>query len=489
MQEMTRIITITSGAPQAGKTQLAINLALELVRRGHQTGVFQDNAAARQLDERLDMHHYATPHRRATDQPAGDVVRGGYQGVDFLTCRLPLAAWADADAERLRSCIHDMDTHDGYDDLLIDTSGMEPASVLASCLAAGVVVVVVTPDLHPQAEAFALLRILRMNGFDGELRLLVNRVRDAQQASEVRERLNTQVRHHLGMEIALLGSLVEDRHMLMAQRARQALGAVYPDAELATAIVGIADALGRIGNRARPARQTVTRFWKTFLEKVRAPVQLPGQLTLAELPAQGGGETAEGTVQVAETGLVQFDGNLALLCDTLVSLPGTLGVLAHDMRELVAALAGTQPLRAVPERAICNERECLQLAAAILNGVCASATQREHVHLQVTECRMAADTDNWLQRGDYMRFAFRIGTQGGLLERLEAVFARLRLPSLPAQVEENGVLWERINPARDVSLGISVGLPDELRLVLWVPGHRDVSGAAGARATSIAGTR
>ncbi len=134
----------------------------------------------------LDLNHSTTPHRRTSDLPAGDVVRRGYQGVDFLTCRLRLEEWADSDADRLKACIHDMDTHDGYDDLLIDSSGMEPAAILGCCLAAAVVVLVVTPDARSQAEAFALLRILRLNGFDGALHLLVNRLHDAQQAADTR---------------------------------------------------------------------------------------------------------------------------------------------------------------------------------------------------------------------------------------------------------------------------------------------------------------
>jgi Mrp family chromosome partitioning ATPase len=39
---MTRIMTITSGIAQVGKTHMAINLALELVRRGRLVGVFHD---------------------------------------------------------------------------------------------------------------------------------------------------------------------------------------------------------------------------------------------------------------------------------------------------------------------------------------------------------------------------------------------------------------------------------------------------------------
>jgi len=480
---MTRIITITSGSSGVGKTQLAINLALELVRRGRQAGVFQDTLAARALDSALDLHLFSVPHRRATDLPVGDVARRGYQGADFLACKLRLDDWADTDADRLKACIHDMDTHDGYDDLLIDTSGMEPRVILACCLAAAAVVFVVTPDARSQAEAFALLRILRLNGFDGELRLLVNRLQDTQQAGAIQLRLNAQVKEHLGLEIPLLGSLAEDDHVPAAQHARQAFSSVYPDSDAAALMVGIADALDAIGRGAAPRRQTVTRFWRTFLEKVRAPLQLPGQQLLADVPGQAGDDTAAEDA-AAGTGLVQFDGSLAMLRDTLVTLPGMLGVLAHDMGDLVAALAGGQAVRAVADGGVRDERQCLQLAAAILNGVCESATQREHVHLQVTECRIQADTDDWLHSGSYMRFLFRVGTQGNLTEQLQTVFARLRLP-LHEREQGSDVLWEQVNPARRVSLGVSVSQPDELRLVLWVPAGQGAGDAAAAQPPAV----
>jgi len=487
---MTRIITITSGSTQVGKTQLAINLALELARRGHQAGVFQDAAAALALDGLLELHHFTAPHRRITDQPAGDVVRRGYQGVDFLTCRLRLEDWAQGDAARLKACIHDMDTHDGYDDLLIDTSGMEPRALLGCALAAAAVVVVLTPDAHSQAEAFALLRILRLNGFDGGLYLLVNRLQEAQQVTAIRDRFEAQVKEHLGLEITLLGGLAEDTHITVAQRARQAFSSVYPDSEAAAAMVGFATTIDSSGGGSvHPARRTVTHFWNSFLEKLRMPLQLPGQQLLTDEPGRTGEVMSQERMEsaAAGTGLVQFDGNLALLRATLQTLPETLGMLAHDMNGLVEALTGRQAVRAMPTGVVCDAQECLQLTAVILNGVCENATQREHVQLQVTECRIRSGTDDWLHGGDYMRFAFRVCTDS-LMDRLQAVFARLRLP-LNEEVRDSGVLWEQVNPAGTVSLGVSVTLPEEVRLVLWMPARQDAGEAGDERNPAAAGKR
>ena len=83
-----------------------------------------------------------------------------------------------------------------------------------------------------------------------------------------------------------------------------------------------------------------------------------------------------------------------------------------------------------------------------------------------------------------MRFSFRVGTQGGLMERLQAVFTRLRLP-LRAPLQDSEVLWERMNTARTVSLGVSISPPDELHLVLWVPGRKEAGSAADAPAAAV----
>ena len=52
---MTRIMTITSGLAGAGKTQLAINIALEQVRRGRQVGVFYARESASPIENLLQV--------------------------------------------------------------------------------------------------------------------------------------------------------------------------------------------------------------------------------------------------------------------------------------------------------------------------------------------------------------------------------------------------------------------------------------------------
>ena len=181
---MARIITISSSLARVGKTHLALNLALEMVRRGRQAAVFNQTSSRSSIDDLLALPQTAILQRRSTDR--GDsLVRRGYQGIDILSSGIPLSRWNSAPEQAVKKIIADIDCAEGYDDFLVDTSGMEPHTLLACCRASSLVILVMTPDSRSRAETFALLRILQLNGFEGELRLLINQVEQPVDANEL----------------------------------------------------------------------------------------------------------------------------------------------------------------------------------------------------------------------------------------------------------------------------------------------------------------
>jgi flagellar biosynthesis protein FlhG len=287
---MATILTITSGQPRLGKSQLALNLALERVRCGCWTGLFTEHSAATTLDHVVRLPPVVLHERRANVPPM-DVLRRGYQGVDILGCRIPLSAWARTDRSRLQRCFGLLDIRDGYDELLIDTSGMSGHEALACSLAAGLVIVLVTPDVTSQAQAFAMLRVLLLNGFHGRLRLVVNRVRGAAAASEIQQAFHHQVHDHLGVKIPMLGFLPEDQSVPLAHQAGQAFSTVFPDAEATGRIVVLADALEELEQtEVRP--QEVSDYWSRVRELLVRPVRLPGGADLDAVLAAGAGPAA-----------------------------------------------------------------------------------------------------------------------------------------------------------------------------------------------------
>jgi flagellar biosynthesis protein FlhG len=274
---MTRIMTVTSGLAQVGKSQLALNLALELVRRGRWVGLFHDQVETGSIDQLLTL---PPPPRGQHDgeQRHTDVLRRGYQGADFISCRLSLSEWVHGDPVQVAHCVNGLDIKEGYDDLIIDTSGMSEHETLACCLASGIIIMVVTPEAATQAEAFALLRILKLNGYGGAVHLLVNKVRYAVDASDIHQLFSQRVKSYLGMDIELLEVMLADEHIPLSERSRQAFSTVFPESEATGCLMVIADEIEELPPAGRP--ESVRTSWGRVRELLETPLQLPGKALL-----------------------------------------------------------------------------------------------------------------------------------------------------------------------------------------------------------------
>jgi MinD-like ATPase involved in chromosome partitioning or flagellar assembly len=288
---MTRIITITGAVAGVGKTHLAVNLSLELVRRGRQVGLFHVPDDDSPVERYIDIQPLIERRQQsATEHEQPHAITRGYLGIDVLSCLVPLAEWPAADDELLVQCIQSMDVEEGYDDFIVDTSSMAPRDLVGCCVASALVVLIVTPDSHSQAEAFALLRVLQLNGFSGELRLVVNRVSRAGDAQDVYQRFNRETRLHLGVNLPAPWEILEDSSIPRAERYRQAFSAVFPDSEAAAGIVYIADGLESI--EGDPDAHALTAWWQRFIDIIRSPIHLPGNVLL-DTPLPGVAVDAE----------------------------------------------------------------------------------------------------------------------------------------------------------------------------------------------------
>jgi flagellar biosynthesis protein FlhG len=289
-------MTVTSGLAQVGKSQLALNLALEMVRRGRWVGLFHDQVDSGSIDQLLSLPPPVYRDRHDGEERPGDVLRRGYQGADIISCRLPLSEWAHGDPERIARCVNELDIDEGYDDLIIDTSGMPEHELLACCLASAIVIMVVTPEAATQAGAFALLRILKLNGYSGSVHLLVNKARYAVDAGDIHQLFSERVKSYLGMDIQLLEVMLADAHIPLSEHSRQAFSTVFPESEASGCLVVIADKIEDLPPPRQP--QSVRAYWGRVRELLATPVQLPGHAVLesGELAGEAAGLPAKGSV-------------------------------------------------------------------------------------------------------------------------------------------------------------------------------------------------
>ena len=287
---MSEIITLASGLGQVGKTHLGINIALELARKGYGVGYYHEGGGQRPLNQLLQLRQRSTP--KHPDGKTG-VTCHGYQGIDIIASRIPLSRWNGLDQEELGSLVGAHEVWSGYDDLVIDTSGMSPRAVIACCSLSRRVLLVVTPDPGSQAGAFALLRILRLNACDNPVALVVNQVDEAAQAAAIHARFSEKTRHYLGLEVPLLAAVVRDEHVQSATRHKQSFTSMFPESMVSDCLVKLVENL--LDTRSSVGDHTgLPEFWKNLAEGMRLPVRLPGNANLADFEQADAVTTQDG---------------------------------------------------------------------------------------------------------------------------------------------------------------------------------------------------
>jgi len=486
---MTRIITITSGLAQVGKTHLAVNLALELARRGRRSGVYHELGAATSIDQVLDLPHVVTQRRRAMDaQNAHDFIRRGYLGIDILSCRLPLRDWAGGKAVRPRGWSEQLQAELEYDELLIDTSGMDPRSLIASCRASASVILILTPDEHSQAQAFAMLKVLVLNGYAGELRMVVNRVSGEREAQEIQQRFNTQVQAHLGGEIPMLGCLPEDARVARARDYLQAFSAIFPDCDATAAIVSLAAALPEV-HTGETDQRSLAGYWSRFIEIIPEPVHLAGNVVLQE-PAAAQVEPAD----AAAGGMVEQE-NLLLLGGEIEQLAGILERAAESLQSASTTLAflaaSLEDTQAVLPETPAAQLETVQLPTVVaqLLAMLMANTERVPVELRVDRVSIGSADGTWLRPGRYLKYTLQLVLPFEIAQsHLQAL-----LPDVPVQQILPGVaqdtLREILTRQHDGCLDILTNAAGELRIQVWLPVAMPQPSALPARGNVPAGKR
>jgi flagellar biosynthesis protein FlhG len=465
---MTRIITIASGLPGAGKTHLGINMALELVRKGRNVALFHKGGGNHSIDQLLRLPGQAESREREDNL---QVLRRGYQGVDLVSSRVPLSRWIAVDRQQLDTLVRGHEVLAGYDDLLIDTSGMMPRTVITCCRLSPIVLLVVTPEPGSLAGTFALLKVLHLNGFEGQALLIANRVASMTQAHDLQVQLSVQTMRYLDREMPLLGVVMQDKHVLQAQRLQQAFTSVYPDSPVSGDLVRLAEELDniRVGASDHPA--SVYAFWNAFATSLQQPLRIAGDASLDDYPGtemQLETEAMPGQEErIGAATLLRFEGPLSRLDHVMQGFSAVMRIAANDMLLLHEYLAD---LDEVPEGeydwSIADNMALELMLARILKVLLIEVDHRQQVCFQVEECPVDGHDENWLHQGKYIKYVFLVPGQ----PRTVAAISREleRLPGVRhSQGPEDECICEIITAVRDACLSVINTPEDEIRVNFW----------------------
>ena len=270
----TRIIAVTSGKGGAGKTTLSLNLAMALSSNGLRTCLFDADLGLANVSVLLGL----SAPKTLEDVICGrsnleDVLLRDIHGFDIIPGASGVQQMADLPPERVTRLVRSFSLLDAYDVVLMDTSAGVAKSMIAFCLCAPELILVVNPEPASMTDAYALLKILKLNAFQGKVRVVVSRCRNVAEAKAFFAGFQKTVLHYLDVRPVLLGVVVQDRKVQDAIRGREPVLFRHPGSNASRCIRHIA---GSLVERcpAIPATRGEPPFWERWLRFLRAPLEL-----------------------------------------------------------------------------------------------------------------------------------------------------------------------------------------------------------------------
>jgi flagellar biosynthesis protein FlhG len=272
---MGRAITITSGKGGVGKTNVSLNLAIQLASMGKLTCLFDADLGLANINILLGLQ----PELDLKDVilnglSISEVLIRNQMGIDILPGSSGVEELADLPPDKVERLITSFEDISGYDFVLIDTSAGISKNVIGFCLASPEVVVVITPEPTSLTDAYALLKVLTLNGFNGSVRIIVNQCKDASHAKEVYNKFRAAVAKYLQVNLSPIGMIYHDPKVTEAVKRQTPLMTLYPECNAAKCIRKIAERLVANGTGDSMPSDSPA-FWQRWLRLLGAPLKLP----------------------------------------------------------------------------------------------------------------------------------------------------------------------------------------------------------------------
>lgn len=245
-QRSARVITVTSGKGGVGKSNVSVNLAIQMSRLGKRSVILDADFGLANIEVMLGMRpQYNLADMMFRGKDVKDIICTGPEDIGFISGGSGLREMTNLNKDQILSLVRTMYELDHYADVvIIDTGAGISDTVIELVASSSEVLLVATPEPTSITDAYALLKTLhRHDGFEAgstSIKMIGNRIQSYEEGKELYLKLNTVVNKFLGMEMEYLGAIPYDECLPRAVMQQQPVSLAYPDAPSARAMLELA---------------------------------------------------------------------------------------------------------------------------------------------------------------------------------------------------------------------------------------------------------
>ena len=272
---MTQTIVITSGKGGVGKTNISVNTAIEFAQRNYRTCLFDADLGLANVNILLGIN----PESTLDDYIFGDknldeIILQTEFGVDVIPGSSGIENMANLDQENISDLVSSLSQIKGYDYFLIDTSSGISRGVIAFCIASTETIIVITSESTSLTDAYALLKVMAINGYTGTVKILVNKSPSIPEAKETYNRFEEVVNRHLPIKIAPAGIILNDPNIEIATTKQEPVLILSPESIASQCIKALVSNLLKSGPEEQKEGD-FSDFWQRYFDFSHLHLQQP----------------------------------------------------------------------------------------------------------------------------------------------------------------------------------------------------------------------
>lgn len=238
----SRMITVSSGKGGVGKSNLTLNLAINLAKHGKKIAIIDADFGMANIE----VLYGKVPSRSLANVLKGEntiseIITTGPEGISLVSGGSginELANLSDMQIEILLESFMYLD--EKYDIILIDTGAGASDRVTSMVRASQETIILTTPEPTSLTDSYALIKILKKMDNVPEMYMVINRVEDKKEGEEIYYKLNRVSHRFLGLELKLLGYIPDDNNLRKAVKKQEPVSISYPKSPSAKSIATMA---------------------------------------------------------------------------------------------------------------------------------------------------------------------------------------------------------------------------------------------------------
>ncbi len=243
---LARVITVTSGKGGVGKSNTAINLAIQFRKMGQRVIILDADFGLANIE----IMFGTVPKHNLCDliyqgKNIREIITWGPMDVGFISGGSGIAGLSNLSRDYLSYIIHNLAELDSIADIIIiDTGAGISDAVLEFLVASGEILLVTTPEPTSITDSYSLLKALcrhpRFSYEESQIRVLANKVDSQNDGQTLFNKLNAVVGRYLKLPIVYLGAIPRDNQLSRAVMQQMPVSMQSPSAKSTLAYETIA---------------------------------------------------------------------------------------------------------------------------------------------------------------------------------------------------------------------------------------------------------